>query len=129
MNSVRQVLTAYSQASDPDPGLSAQGERGPKIILETPYTLWHLLANTVPVWVGTPPSGNPPYAVFPGYENYARVWNTNHLSRNNLSLVLILPWPNSIVNGRVLPTLIDNVVGSRNRTWVITERPAPRARR
>jgi hypothetical protein len=99
-----------------------------KLIFETPAPLLHVLINGAPLWVGTPPGG-PEYMPYPDYPTFARVWNTNHLTRHNLSMVLMLPWPNSVVSGQVLPTLIDNVVGSRNRMWVITERPAPRPRR
>jgi hypothetical protein len=65
--------------------------------------------------------------VYPPYANFCRVWNTNHITRDNLSLVLMLPWPNIIVDGQMMPTLIDNLSGSstpdrpRNRMWVVAE--------
>jgi hypothetical protein len=60
--------------------------------------------------------------VYPGKENYARAWNTNHLTRTNMSMALMLPWPNNFLTDRAMYCLIDNLVeGGRNRMWVIAE--------
>jgi hypothetical protein len=78
------------------------------IVFETPAMRVHFYNRDIaPMWIGTDPSGvewggYPPY---PPYVNYCRVWNTNHATRDNVSLVFMLPRPNSIQNGDVLQIL------------------------
>jgi hypothetical protein len=69
------------------------------LIFETPAPMFHCLNNGAPVWIGNPMF---PYTVHPGFENYARAWNTDHLTRTNMSLALMLPWPNNFLS-HVLP--------------------------
>jgi len=96
-----------------------------KLIFETTTPLFHALGfGGGPVWIGTPRNG-PDYHLYPDNANYARVWNTGHHSKNNMSIAVQLPWPNPLFGGQVMELLIDNVpkpVGEgRNRMWVIAE--------
>jgi hypothetical protein len=96
-----------------------------KLIFERTDPLFHCLSMAgSPIWIGDPPPPHvtpPPYAVSPLYEGSARVWNTGHKSRNNFSMVLLLPWPNLITSGQPMEVLIDPVANGRNRMWVIAE--------
>jgi hypothetical protein len=96
-----------------------------KLIFETTDPLFHALGvGGGPIWIGTPRNG-PDYHVYPDNANYARVWNTGHHSKNNMSIAVQLPWPNPLSSGQIMELLIDNVplpVGEgRNRMWVIAE--------
>jgi hypothetical protein len=94
-----------------------------KLIFETTAPLFHALG------MGAPRNG-PDYHVYPDNANYARVWNTGHPTKNNMSIAVQLPWPNTLFLGQIMELLIDNVpkpVGEgRNRMWIIAEyRPRP----
>src|SRR5262249_11988921 len=96
-----------------------------KLIFETTTPLFHALGiGGGPIFIGTPRNG-PDYHVYPDNANYARVWNTGHPSKNNMSMAVQLPWPNVLVVGQIMELLIDNVpkpVGEgRNRMWVVAE--------
>jgi hypothetical protein len=96
------------------------------LIFETTEMRFHGYANGAPLWIGTSDSGAA-YAPYPvGYPNFCRAWNTNHLTRHNMSIVLMLPWPNILKPGTTMTMLIDNLYCpgggcGRNRMWVIAE--------
>jgi hypothetical protein len=79
----------------------------------------HMYLHSAPLWIGD--MQGRPYEPFPTYSHFCRAWNTNHISRDNLSMVFMMPWPNLGREGDVMPFLIDNVEGGRNRMWVVAE--------
>jgi hypothetical protein len=96
-----------------------------KLIFETAAPIFHLLnPGGGPIWVGISPQGAC-YTPYPPYANYARVWGTNHTTKNNMSMVVLPPWPNDIQPGQHLELLIDPISPAagtgRNRMWVIAE--------
>jgi hypothetical protein len=96
------------------------------LIFETTEMRFHGYVHGAPMWIGTSDSGEA-YAPYPvGYPNFCRAWNTNHLTRHNMSIVLMLPWPNILKAGTTMTMLIDNLYCpgggcGRNRMWVIAE--------
>jgi len=92
------------------------------LIFERPDPIFHALTLMgSPIWIGHP---NLPYNVYPGWENFARAWDTNHHSRDNMSVAFVLPWPNLVQPGQLMHVLIDQdpvADPGRNRMWVIAE--------
>ncbi len=100
-----------------------------KLIFERTDPLFHCLTIVgSPIWIGDPPPvnrppGYVPYAMYPPYatNNAARICDTNHHTRNNMTFSLMLPWPNSLVEGQPMEALIDRVANGNNRMWILAE--------
>jgi len=94
------------------------------LIFETQAIRFHGYLRGAAWWVGTPDTwpALPDYEVYPDFSQFCRVWNTGHSTQHNMSVRVLLPWPNSFQLGDYTTILIDDQYGGgRNRMWVIAD--------